>query len=325
MFVGIFLVLFVVVTVWFWSRVGLRLLAKRAFDAGDYDRALRILKWALRLQKQDSITYYTRGVVYWHMGDFNSAMKDFTEALYYNPRNTYALLGRAMFFQQVHRDEEALEAFNEALELEPYSIDLLVRRAWVFVKLGQLDRAMEDCDRTMEQVLIRLERRKNARFGLRRLGMAEVINQQCVVAYELQGGLFSRRGRYDDSLASYARAIECQPENAGLYGDRAAAHLAAEQYQAALGDLAQAETIITEDPARNVVTMSGHRISEYITMYRAIAYHAQERIEESVVLWRTLLAIDEGYGHAGWLADEFIWQDTLLEEAYTIIVRLGVE
>lgn len=328
MVVGIILVLFVAVTVWFWLRVWLTWSASKAFRAANPRRALRLLTWAIRLHpKGDSQGYYNRGAVHLHLENHDAATADFKKSLFHNPRNALTLMVRATFHQQANRDEEALADFNAALAIAPNDIDIRVRRAWHLVTLDDLERATEDCERALEQVDKLLKRRDKRRFRARYWfpGMDAVIDSQCAIVFDLQAGLLSRQGQYEEALTSYARALEFQPENAGLYVDRATAHLAADQFDAALEDLDRAETLITEDPSRNVLTMSNHRISEYITMHRAIAYHAQERIEEAVTLWRDLMDIDNGYGREEWVADTFIWQDELLEEAYTIVVRAGAK
>ena len=108
----------------------------------DYDRAIRDLTRAIRLDNGDPDYYVNRGNAYLKSGDLPAALADYNAALELSPDSVHALNGRGQTHAELGRIEEATTDFKRAIELDREYASPLFNFALLLQEQGQLNAAL---------------------------------------------------------------------------------------------------------------------------------------------------------------------------------------
>jgi tetratricopeptide (TPR) repeat protein len=85
---------------------------------GDYDNALKFLKKAIEIDKDNSIAFYRMGNVYKHMKDFEKALESYKTATELNPDHAKAWLFMGSLYHNNKDFNSAVENIKKALDLD---------------------------------------------------------------------------------------------------------------------------------------------------------------------------------------------------------------
>ena len=85
----------------------------------DYDRAIKDLDEAIRLDPTYAYLFECRGSCWGAKKDFNKAIQDYTEAIRLNPNNPFAFENRGFSWLAKGEYDNAIRDFDEAIRLDP--------------------------------------------------------------------------------------------------------------------------------------------------------------------------------------------------------------
>lgn len=97
--------------------------ARRAFDRGDLEVALRENDIAIQLKPAYDAAWLLRGHIFRKDGNMPGAIEAFAAALKQNGESEEGWLGLASALQEVERYEEAVEAYDRLLKIHPRSVE----------------------------------------------------------------------------------------------------------------------------------------------------------------------------------------------------------
>ncbi len=129
------------------------------FEQGDYSMAIEAFDEAIRLDPQDAIAYYNRGVAYnriaqgvtgsgmvragSNISQYQSAIQDFDQAIRLNPQAD-AYFNRGFAYRNLGQFERAIEEFDEALRLNPQHAEAYYNRGAGYGSIGKSIEAERD-------------------------------------------------------------------------------------------------------------------------------------------------------------------------------------
>ena len=119
-------------------------------EHGQYEEALKEYNEALRLNGDDYISYYDRGLCLYYLHRPNEALSDVRQAIARKREypDAYKLMAR-MELEEGNYDN-ALEAVNFLLKLDPGNSDGYLTRAFIYLRKGQKRDAMDDAQRSCD-------------------------------------------------------------------------------------------------------------------------------------------------------------------------------
>jgi tetratricopeptide (TPR) repeat protein len=191
---------------------------KRAFTAGEYDRVIQLMNYALTLEitrQQAAETTLNRGLAYWLEDDVDLAMKDFDTALKLNPRLAPAYHARGMALMKKNDLDDAQRDLQEAINLSP-SWQFYESAAQVFEAKHEWTEALKNIARAIE------------------------LDPKAPRPYASRAFVELRYGQYDKVIADAGRAISLDRNTTVAYIVRANAFIRLKRYQDADKDLQSA-------------------------------------------------------------------------------------
>jgi tetratricopeptide (TPR) repeat protein len=91
------------------------------FEKSEYDKAIEEFNEAIRINPDDALSYFYRGLATGFKGDTKGAISDFDEAVRLNPNYTQAYEYRGIARAQSGNFKEAVTDFKKVIELDPKS------------------------------------------------------------------------------------------------------------------------------------------------------------------------------------------------------------
>ena len=124
--------------------------ARKAMDAGQLDRALKLARLATKKAPNRSGAWNTLGRAQLKHGDRKDAITSFEKAVELNPSSSYAQnnLGLALIYEG--KFEEAVDALEEATQLEPVEGYMWNNLGMAYEHLDRLDEARDAYKQAME-------------------------------------------------------------------------------------------------------------------------------------------------------------------------------
>ncbi len=125
------------------------------FEQGDDKKAIEAFDEAIRLNPQDAIAYYSRGVAHNRLGQvkrgtgagghsrYQSAIKDFDQAIRLNPQAD-AYFNRGFAYRKLGQLERAIEDYDEAIRLNPQHAEAYYTRGAIYGAIGKSIEAERD-------------------------------------------------------------------------------------------------------------------------------------------------------------------------------------
>lgn len=149
-----------------------------------YDRALKDLSQAIRLDRKLAEAYVARGVVFRHRRDYESALGDLNQAIELNADSFRAFEERGKTYMDQRRFDEALADFTSAVRLDPARPAGYNLRGLVYLKQNALQQALDEFNEAL-----RLDEK-----------YAECLNNR--------GDVYWAKGDFDAALQDYLAAFE---------------------------------------------------------------------------------------------------------------------
>lgn len=184
----------------------------------EFDAAIKNFDHVIKLQSENRIAYYFRGVTKMESKDFSGAIADFTRLIELEPHFPRPYVARADAKIEQGLFYEALDDFTMALKIEPSLIDVMVRRAALQSHLEKYEKALTDCNNILEFDPMNI----GARFIRGNLRM--ILNNQ----EELKG-----------AIADFNKVIQFNSQNVEALAKRAYAHALLGNYRKANNDCAK--------------------------------------------------------------------------------------
>lgn len=171
------------------------------FKSENYDRAVKHLTVALSLDEKSHVLYSNRCTAFIALEDYDKAMEDADECVRLQPSWAKGYLRRGSVFFRLNQLEKAEIVLKEGLELDPGN-----------------DSLKKELEAVMNAIAERMARQRESLEAKERA--IEAFNEQ----------------NYKAAVDLLKKAIKLDPDNHIFYSNRAAAYMAMEQYEKALGD-----------------------------------------------------------------------------------------
>ncbi|MCQ4188610.1 tetratricopeptide repeat protein [Methylocystis suflitae] len=104
-------------------------------DKNQFDRAIKDLNEAIRLNPMESEAHYNRGLVYQSRGERDRAIADYSEAIRLNPQNFDAYYNRGAAYEAENKLRNALADYRKSLEITPGASDAIAAIARIKKKI----------------------------------------------------------------------------------------------------------------------------------------------------------------------------------------------
>ena len=164
--------------------------------AGDYDKAMANFNEAIRLNQNDAVAFYDRGLVYSQKGDNDRAIADYNEAIRLDPKNALAYFARGFIYGNKGDTDRAMADLNETIRLNPMQSIAFNNRGFIYESKGDYDRAMAEYNKSIR------------------------LYPLYALAFINRGNTYLKKGDYDRAIADYNEAIRLDPKNAAALCQR---------------------------------------------------------------------------------------------------------
>jgi len=171
------------------------------FKAEQYERAVKHLTVALSLDEKSHVLYSNRCTAYIALENYEKAMEDADECIRLQPHWAKGYLRRGSVFFRMGKLEMAELVLKEGLELDSHN-----------------DALKKELEAVMNAIAEKMARQRESLECKERA--IEYFNEQ----------------NYKGAVDLLKKAIKLDPDNHIFYSNRAAAYMALEQYDKALGD-----------------------------------------------------------------------------------------
>ena len=228
-----------------------------SIQLGNYEKAIRELDQALRMNPKDAWSYHNRGIAKRNLGQHYSAILDYDAAIrldstdanaYYNRGNAKRRLGRhaaaildydavirlnpkyaLAYYNRGHAKGElrrypaAIADYDEAIRLDPNYANAYYNRGYDKGELGRHAAAIADYDEAIR------------------------LNPDDALAYFNRGYDKAQLGQHSAAILDYDAAIRLDPNDAKTYVNRGSAKHQLRQYFAAIADYDEAIDLDSND------------------------------------------------------------------------------
>jgi len=198
------------------------------FQKHDYDRTIRDLDQAIRLDPKGAPAYYIRGVAYRMQGDYDRAIRDFDSAIRLDPKDGSSYRDRGNAYAGKGDNDRAVRDYDQAIRLDPKDGSAYRNRGNAYAGKGDHDRAIRDYDQA-----IRLDPKNS-------------------FAYNSRGDAYLSKGDHDSAIADFDEAIRLDSKNARAYILRGTAYRHKDDYDRAIADFDEVIRFSTDDVARQL-------------------------------------------------------------------------
>ena len=123
--------------------------ARRAYDQGDLDEALRQLGAALRLKPEYDAGWLLRGQVLRKAGDLDGALQCFAHILKINAESEDGWMGLASVLHDLGRAKVEVEAYDQILKLRPKAFEAWIDKGAVLHELKDYRGAIACYDKVL--------------------------------------------------------------------------------------------------------------------------------------------------------------------------------
>ncbi len=204
---------------------------KQAYENGDWEEAIRVMRDIANNEPESADPYYYIGEAYRFMGNHRSALEAYNQALQINPNLGAAYLGlaRARLMGDINADVEQL--FDAGIDRDPNFGELYLERGKYYLDRGEPEDALDDllqAERLMNgsplayyyqaQAYLMLDEPDSALDAIEKANEADVT---LLPAYLILGEIYLETGDHDgaiDALELYTRYETRSPEPFVLLG-----------------------------------------------------------------------------------------------------------
>ena len=205
-----------------------RVRAYASIQLGNYEKAIRELDQALRMNPNDELFYHYRGIAKRNLGQHSAAILDFDEAIRLDPNDANAYHNRGYDKAQLGQHSAAILDFDEAIRLDPNDAKAYVNRGIAKRNLGQHSAAIADYNAAIR------------------------LDPNDANAYHNRGYAKDQLGQHSAAILDYDAAIRLDPNDALAYFNRGIAKRNLGQHSAAILDYDAAIRLDPDDVNANV-------------------------------------------------------------------------
>lgn len=178
----------------------IHLLGMLAYQIGDYDLAVDLIKGAIEISPYVPIFHNNLGNAYLRLRRFADAEDAYRQALDLDPHYPEALYNVAQLMADKGDVDGAIEAYRQLLKAEPNFVEAYNNLAGLLRERGELQQAMENYRRAVEL---------NPSYVFARENLAGCLCEQ--------GKSYHSEKDFDGALQRYQEAIEVYPDGADSY------------------------------------------------------------------------------------------------------------
>ncbi|MGE5405987.1 MAG: RDD family protein [Candidatus Saccharibacteria bacterium] len=230
--------------------------AEDAYNAENYEEAVKYYTKAIDDGEESADTYQKRGDSYQQLSQYNEAIDDYSRALKEGGDDPDLYLSRGDCYHELAEYKSALVDYTDYVdEAQDPSSSTDDDKHWV--EVGYCSRA---------QVYIHMGQNDKA---LAELKLAIEIDPQYYSALVTRGDLYLDMGQPQLAIADYTSCIDSEPEDTYAYQSRAKAYLQLKDYANALADANYAIEIDPELAESYVVRASIHKVMKNVKEAKA--------------------------------------------------------
>ncbi|MEK6680463.1 MAG: tetratricopeptide repeat protein, partial [Nitrospirota bacterium] len=188
---------------------------------GLIDEAIDLYKKAIEAEPDYTIAHNNIGFAYHEKGLYEKALAEYKKAIELNPRDPLFYNNLGILYASMKRYNDAVTEYKKALSIEPKDVNAYNNLGVVYAKEGRFNEAEAEvrkalaidpentlAKRTLQAILNR------GRIVVEDQGLSDRKNVQ-VAAYNELGNKYKAKDMYDDAIASYKKALEINPKDAG--------------------------------------------------------------------------------------------------------------
>jgi DnaJ family protein C protein 3 len=210
-------------------------LANYYFEQQDYQQVINTLEQPIELCPWDANLRELRAEAYIAQGELFKAISDIRPTAKLVPDNTKAYLRLSLLHYQMGEEDESLIQIRECLKLDPDHKECFEH----YKKLKKLVKQLQQV----------LEARNNQNYEECVNKASQVMKTEPdIMPFTLRAKSFlchchAQAGHVDDALKSCSEVVQLDPDNLDAMVDKAEAHIANEDYEAAIRELQAAQEI----------------------------------------------------------------------------------
>ncbi|MDF1660939.1 MAG: protein kinase [Planctomycetota bacterium] len=189
----------------------------------DMDKALSQCRLAALHAPKSPLTHYWRGRVYQERKQRDLAIQAYSDCLKLDPYHWRAYCNRGTLHRLARRFPQALSDLNQAIYLQPRNALVILQRS----KILWIQLRAEKIDYTHDRWKVVIDE----------LGKVLKINSRSASAYGRRAFLNRRRGKSQEAIADYDRAVALKTDDQYLWaGYRGLLYAELEDYEKAMAD-----------------------------------------------------------------------------------------
>lgn len=151
-------------------------------EQDDFIAAIEAYTQAIKLDANNALAYYNRGLAFYHLGNQTAALKDFNQTIKLRPDVAIPYRKRGLMYLYLRDYQGAIADFEQAAQLTPDDPHVYLGKAAAQMLLGHISEAMPDFERAI------------------------TLDPDFAIAYFLRGGAYSELGEREKALQDYQQA-----------------------------------------------------------------------------------------------------------------------
>jgi tetratricopeptide (TPR) repeat protein len=219
----------------------------------DWKDTARLFARMTRVTPNSVSPYIAMGVALGEKGDIKGAAECFKKALKINPDRIDAHINLGKIFADQGKYDEAISHYNKVLQIDPNEVSAYVHMGVMLTKQGRIDEAMTLYRKAIERN-IQYPAPLYAGLGtlslqqgmvdeaINELKMALMLKPDATILNNL-GTALTIKGKNDEAMECYKKAIQLAPGNSEAYYNIANALLAQSKYDMAIDEYKKALSI----------------------------------------------------------------------------------
>jgi tetratricopeptide (TPR) repeat protein len=171
----------------FWLKKG-----QKYYQDNDLKNALDCYSKSIKIDGDNAVTYFSRGVVYEKTGKSDEAIRDFDQAIKIKRNFIDAYNHKGDVLGKNRNYEDAIFAYSDAIEKDPNNTYALTKRATLFIETDRYCEAIEDLDRAIS------------------------IDSNDYLAYEKRGTFYFKKGDYRKAISDFTKVLDIKPDDISI-------------------------------------------------------------------------------------------------------------